>query len=52
MVETARLDIRIYPQLREDVERAAALLGARSLSDFVTQALREKTVKYCKHKSA
>ena len=43
MVATARLDMRIDPQLREDVERAAALLGARSLSDFVTQALREKT---------
>ena len=43
MVATARLDMRIDPQLREDVERAAALLGARSSSDFVTQALREKT---------
>lgn len=43
MVATARLDMRIDPQLREEVERAAALIGARSLSDFVTQALREKT---------
>ncbi|WP_022951738.1 DUF1778 domain-containing protein [Leucothrix mucor] len=43
MAATARLDMRIDPQLREEVERAAALTGARSLSDFITQALREKT---------
>lgn len=43
MPATARLDMRIDPQLRTDVERAAALTGARSLSEFVTQALREKT---------
>lgn len=43
MPATARLDMRIDPQLRADVERAATLMGARSLSEFVTLALREKT---------
>lgn len=43
MPATARLDMRIDPQLRSDVERAASLMGARSLSEFVTQALREKS---------
>ena len=46
MAMNTRLGVRIDPQLREDAERAAAMTGASSLSDFVTQALREKIAKF------
>jgi len=43
MSATARLDMRLQPSLKQDAERAAALVGARSLTEFVVQAIREKT---------
>jgi len=43
MSATARLDMRLQPSLKQDAERAAALTGARSLTEFVVQAIREKT---------
>jgi len=43
MSATARLDMRLQPSLKQDAERAAALAGARSLTEFVVQAMREKT---------
>jgi len=44
MSATARLDMRLQPSLKRDAERAAALIGARSLTEFVVQAIREKTI--------
>ena len=43
MPATARLDMRLQPSLKQDAERAAILTGARSLTEFVVQAIREKT---------
>jgi len=43
MTATARLDMRLQPALKLEAERAAALVGARSLTEFVVQAIREKT---------
>jgi len=43
MTATARLDMRLQPALKQEAERAAALIGARSLTEFVVQAIREKT---------
>ncbi len=43
MTTTARLDMRLQPTLKQEAERAAALIGARSLTEFVVQAIREKT---------
>jgi uncharacterized protein (DUF1778 family) len=39
----ARLDMRIDPGLKAEAERAAALSGSRSLTEFVLQAIREKS---------
>lgn len=43
MPASARLDMRLQPSLKQDAERAATLIGARSLTEFVVQAIREKT---------
>jgi uncharacterized protein (DUF1778 family) len=43
MSATARLDTRLQPSLKQEAERAATLTGARSLTEFVVQAIREKT---------
>jgi len=43
MPATARLDMRLQPSLKQDAERAATLIGARSLTEFVVQAIRDKT---------
>jgi len=43
MSATARLDMRLQPSLKQDAERAATLIGARSLTEFVVQAIHEKT---------
>jgi len=43
MPASARLDMRLQPSLKQDAERAAALIGSRSLTEFVVQATREKT---------
>ncbi|MDX8405384.1 MAG: DUF1778 domain-containing protein [Mariprofundus sp.] len=43
MSATARLDMRLQSSLKQEAERAAALVGARSLTEFVVQAIREKT---------
>ena len=43
MSATARLDMRLQPSLKQDAERAATLIGARSLAEFVVQAIRDKT---------
>ena len=43
MPATARLDMRLQPSLKQAAERAAMLAGARSLTEFVVQAIREKT---------
>ncbi len=45
MPATARLDMRIDPRLKADLERAASLSGSRSLSEFISQAIREKADK-------
>jgi len=44
MSASSRLDMRLQPSLKQDAERAAALIGARSLTEFVVQAIREKTI--------
>lgn len=43
MLATTRLNLRIDPQLRCDIERATSMVGTRSVNEFVAQALREKT---------
>ncbi len=43
MTATARLDMRLQPSLKQDAGRAATLIGARSLTEFVVQAIRDKT---------
>ncbi len=50
MSATARLDMRLQPSLKQDAERAATLAGARSLTEFVVQAIREKTASVLEEK--
>lgn len=42
---SARLDLRIDPAIKELAARASALTGSHSLSEFVIQAIREKSVR-------
>tara|TARA_R110000823_G_scaffold238594_3_gene363913 strand:- start:1549 stop:1851 length:303 start_codon:yes stop_codon:yes gene_type:complete len=42
---SARLDLRIDPAIKEMATRASALVGNQSLSEFVVQAIREKSVR-------
>lgn len=41
----ARLDLRLDPDIKQLASRASALCGARSLSEFVIQAVREKALR-------
>lgn len=41
----ARLDLRLDPEIKQLASRASALSGSRSLSEFVIQAVREKTAR-------
>jgi uncharacterized protein (DUF1778 family) len=41
----ARLDLRLDPDIKQLASRASALSGARSLSEFVIQAVREKALR-------
>lgn len=41
----ARLDLRLDPEIKQLASRASALCGARSLSEFVIQAVREKAAR-------
>ena len=41
----ARLDLRLDPEIKLLASRASAVSGARSLSDFVIQAVREKAMR-------
>jgi len=54
MSASARLDMHLQPSLKQDAERAAALIGVRSLTEFVmqlhdtmTRVLRETTSSLC-----
>ena len=40
---TARIEMRVNPDIKLEAERAAALLGMKSLTEFITQAIQEKT---------
>ena len=42
MSTTARIEMRVNPDFKEEAERAAALLGMKSLTEFITQAMHEK----------
>ncbi len=41
----ARLDLRLDAEIKQLATRASALCGARSLSEFVIQAVREKAAR-------
>jgi uncharacterized protein (DUF1778 family) len=41
----ARLDLRIDPAVKEMAAHASALMGSQSLSEFVIQAIREKSTR-------
>ncbi|MFT4926127.1 MAG: hypothetical protein ACI8WB_002225 [Phenylobacterium sp.] len=42
MAATARIEMRVSPDIKSEAERAAALLGMKSLTEFITQAVHEK----------
>ena len=42
MASTARIEMRVSPDIKLEAERAAALLGMKSLTEFITQAIHEK----------
>ena len=42
MAATARIEMRVTPDVKREAERAAALLGMKSLTEFITQAVHEK----------
>ena len=42
MASTARIEMRVSPDIKLEAERAAALLGMKSLTEFITQAVHEK----------
>ncbi len=42
---SARLDLRLDPAIKELATRASALTGSNSLSEFVIQAIREKSTR-------
>ena len=42
MVATARIEMRVSPDIKSEAERAAALLGMKSLTEFITLAIHEK----------
>jgi uncharacterized protein (DUF1778 family) len=39
MTATARIEMRVSPDIKVEAERAAALLGMKSLTEFITQAV-------------
>lgn len=41
----ARMDFRVDPAIKELATRASALVGSHSLTEFVIQAIREKSMK-------
>lgn len=43
--QNARMDLRVDSTIKDLAKRASALLGSRSLSEFVSQAVREKATK-------
>ena len=43
--QNARMDLRVDPAIKDLATRASALVGSRSLSEFVIQAVREKAAK-------
>ncbi|WP_417500967.1 DUF1778 domain-containing protein [Marinobacter sp.] len=43
--QNARMDLRVDPAIKDLATRASALLGSRSLSEFVIQAIREKATR-------
>lgn len=43
--QSARMDLRVDPAIKDLATRASALIGSRSLSEFVIQAVREKAAK-------
>lgn len=42
---TARLDMRLDSELKEKAEKASALLGAKSLTEYVVKLLEENSSK-------
>lgn len=42
MAATARIEMRVSPDIKMEAERAATLLGMKSLTEFITQAVHEK----------
>ena len=40
---TSRLDMRIDESLKADAEKAAALLGKKTLSEYITELIRENS---------
>lgn len=43
--QNARMDLRVEPTIKDLAKRASALIGSRSFSEFVSQAVREKATK-------
>ena len=42
---TARLDMRLRPEIKEKAEKASALLGLRSLTEYIVKLIDENSTK-------
>jgi len=42
---TARLDMRLSPEIKEKAEKASALLGQRSLTEYIVKLIDENSTK-------
>lgn len=45
MTNSARIAMRVHPDIKAEAEKAAAVLGSKSLSEFIIQAAMEKAKK-------
>ncbi|AZZ94670.1 DUF1778 domain-containing protein [Hahella sp. KA22] len=45
MQSLSRMDLRLDPEIKKLASRASALSGSKSLSEFVIQAIREKSLR-------
>ena len=47
-METARLDMRLSPDIKAKAEKASALLGLRSLTEYIIKFIDENSTKVIK----
>jgi uncharacterized protein (DUF1778 family) len=45
IMATARLDMRLRPEIKEKAEKASALLGMRSLTEYIVKLIDENSTK-------